>query len=102
MDTDKQAQSLSTEIAQAIEKLNIVELESELQKLQVLSQAADFWQDNQVAQDVMKRISQLEARIVPWRELEQTVADITDLIELKDASLAADLQKQLSAAQQTF
>ncbi len=102
MDLEKAAAALSTDIAQAIDRLKITELETELQKLQLLSRATDFWADNQAAQEVMKRSSQLETRIAPWRELEQTVTDISGLIELKDAALAAELQKQLAAAQHTF
>jgi peptide chain release factor 2 len=102
MDMEKRASALSTEIDQAIKRLHIAELEAELQKLQVLSQAADFWADNQAAQDIMKRISQLEARILPWRDLAQVVRDLHDLIALKDASLTDDLHKQLTAAEAIF
>ena len=102
MDLEKKALSLSTEIAQAIERLRIAELEEELQKLQLASQAADFWSDNQSAKDIMKRISQLEERITPWRELELAVSDMRDLIALKDSSLNTDLEQQLTAANKTF
>ncbi len=102
MDLEKQASTLGVDIGQAIERLHIAELETELQKLQLASQAADFWKDNLMAQDVMKQISKLEARIAPWRELELMVTDVRDLIALKDSSLTADLQQQIKAAEQTF
>ncbi len=102
MDLEKKAAALSTEIDQAIQQLHITALEDEMQKLQVVSQTADFWADNQAAQDVMKRISQLEARITPWRELALAVTDLGDLIALKDASLRADLEQQIKAAEQTL
>jgi len=102
MDLEKTADSLSKDIAQAIERLKLADLETELQKLQILSQAADFWADNLTAQDVMKRINQLESRITPWRELEQSVHDIADLIALKDETLTADLRTQLETAQSGF
>jgi peptide chain release factor 2 len=102
MDLEKAASMLSSEIAQAIDRLHIADLEAELQKLQLASQAADFWQDNLAAQEVMKQISRLEGRIAPWRELELMVRDIRDLIALNDSSLATDLQKQLAMAEQSF
>ncbi len=99
---EKKATVLKSDIAEAIGRLKLSELEAELRKLQLASQAEDFWSDNKSAQDTMKQINQLESRVNPWRELERNVLELDGLIGLKDRSLEADLHKQLEEAEASF
>lgn len=98
----KEAEALHAEVKEAVDRLDIPGLASELDDFQSASQAADFWSDNVQAQEVMKRISKLEARTRPWVELERLIQDLTDLVALGDDSLRADIEKQLQLARQTF
>lgn len=95
-DVAKQANELQTAIADAIERLAISKLETELSELRTKALAPDFWTDNVAAQETMKQISKLEARIEPWRQLEESINDVTDLADLGDESLQDDLSKQLT------
>lgn len=92
----KQAQELQTAIADAIQKLDIDVLEADLKTSQEKTKAPDFWSDNLTAQEVMKQVSKLEARITPWREVQAAIKDITELLETNDESLKHDLEKQLA------
>ena len=98
----KQAEVLSASISEACGKLDIPTLQANLDNLQKQSTATDFWAQTGKAQEVMKQISKLDARVAPWVELQKTVSDLLDLSKLQDASLQADLEKQLGEAQKTF
>ncbi len=102
MDLEKKAATLKDDIDKAAKQLQLDERASELKKLQLAAQAADFWSDNQVAQDIMKRINQLEMQVTPWLELQQLVGDVKDMIDLHDSSLDVDLNEQLKKAQETL
>lgn len=97
-----QLQSLQTALQDALERLQISALETELTQLQAQSQAADFWSDQNKAQGIMQQQSKLQARIEPWRQLEQQVTDAVELAELNDRSVQKDLQHQLTESQKAF
>ncbi|MDB5169564.1 MAG: prfB [Candidatus Saccharibacteria bacterium] len=98
----KHAQELAAAVSAAVAKLNIESLAKELGSLRAESQAADFWQEAAAAQETMKQISRLEARVQPWLELQQSIADCTELLELNDDSVQADITEQLNSASQQF
>jgi peptide chain release factor 2 len=98
----KRAVELQAEVKQAIERLKIEELSKQLGELQTASQAPDFWNDSSTAQAQMKQIAKLESRVAPWLELQKQAADITEMIELNDNSLASELDVQLNGATQKF
>ena len=98
----KKAESLLGEVNDAVAQLKISDLTDEHQRLQVLSQSPDFWQDSTAAQEVMKQLSKLEGRTQPWQALQQSIKDLVELIKLDDAGLQADIESQLDQAQQAF
>ncbi|MEK7602675.1 MAG: peptide chain release factor 2 [Patescibacteria group bacterium] len=95
----KQFNILSKEIDTATDKLAVSSLQDHLGKLQTTSQESDFWKDNSFAQDVMRQISNLQARISPWQELKQKISDAIEIAKLDDQSLLPDLNKQFLEAQ---
>lgn len=92
----EQAKQLQADIMAAAERLHIDALSEELATLQQESQAADFWQDNLHAQDVMRQIAKLEARVAPWQELIRNITDDIELLNAADASMEAELFAQIS------
>lgn len=98
----KQAAELFDAIQDALSKLNIKKLETDLLDLQKQTADPDLWQDQARAQDLMKRQSSVDGRIKPWRELEQSVQEVQELAASGDASLESDLTKQLNAAQTSY
>jgi peptide chain release factor 2 len=101
-DLQKTAKQLKTEVDQALAQLKIGELEAELIDLQKRAEAADFWSDNLAAQAVMQQISKLESRVKPWRDLEKQIRDAAELLNMDDASLMSDLEKQINTAAAEF
>jgi peptide chain release factor 2 len=98
----KRAEALRADIAAAIERLNIKELAAQLKELQDASQQPNFWDDSSAAQEHMKQIAKLEARVTPWLELEKQVADAVEMLGLDDASLKGELSVQLDGAARNF
>lgn len=92
----QKAEDLGAEIRQAAERLHLDELGKELAELKQESEAADFWQDNLRAQDVMKRIAKLEARVAPWQELLKNITDDIELLGAGDASMETELSEQIN------
>jgi peptide chain release factor 2 len=101
-DLSKQAKSLRSEVHQALERLKIEDLKTQLEDLKTTSQQPGFWNDSTRAQDVMKQIAKLEARVQPWLSLQKGIAETEELLKLNDASLKAELTKQLAELQANF
>jgi len=95
-ESQKTAEALAADIAQAAERLELGKHERELAALKTASQQPDFWQDNRRAQDAMRRIAKLEDRLAPWQDIRSRLADITELLRLGDTSMAEELRAQLT------
>ena len=80
---------------------DVPSLEAQVTALEAQSTAADFWDEPQAAQDAMRRLSTLRARIETWRGLESKVADLLELIDLAaaeaDDATAADVEHEADA-----
>ncbi len=98
----KRAGGLRREIGQAFERLQIQELSDERDKLQTVSQQPGFWGDSTKAQEQMKRLAKLEARAKPWLDLRQGIADVDEMLQLDDDSLAGELDGQLERIAKDF
>jgi peptide chain release factor 2 len=92
-----EATNLADGVKDAVTKLHIAELEQEHARLSSESQSPEFWNNPMAAQDVMKRISKLGARIQPWRLIQLALTDIMELAALGDHTLKQDLRTQLDA-----
>lgn len=101
-DLNKSITELQNLVEAAAAKLNIPSLSDELSGLQAKSQTPDFWSDSNSAQVVMKQIAKLEARVLPWRQLLQTVNDTAEIVALDDPLTTTELQLQLTVASTTF
>lgn len=101
-DEKQRANQLKTEVAQALERLKIADLQKEAEKLRADSQKADFWDDSTAAQVTMKQIAKLEARVKPWLALEKAVSEVNELLKMDDNSLSGELKTQLTKAEADF
>ncbi|MFQ6676930.1 MAG: peptide chain release factor 2 [Fidelibacterota bacterium] len=66
----------------------IFDLESkkiELEKLRLKSGAPDFWNDNNAAQAILKKISLLEKELTLWTDLETRHGDVEVLLEFAES-----------------
>jgi peptide chain release factor 2 len=94
-DIDSKTKELKTEASELMERLKIADAESEIKVLTAESKASDFWQDNKKAQDTMRRLSTLESRAKPWREIKNQINEIEEWLELDDKSVADELVQKL-------
>lgn len=98
----KRAEALHTDVAAAIDKLDLPKLEAEYKDLEARLAAPGAWNDAQAAQKTAKKLSGLKQRITPWRELEEKLKDALELAEMGDESLSSELESQLESAESTY
>jgi peptide chain release factor 2 len=98
----KAAAALQADIADAMQRLDIVDLRKQLADLRELSVHPDFWNDSERAQVIMKQIAKLESRTEPWLELQQQANELAEMLALNDASMAGELADQLAASTRQF
>ncbi len=69
--------------------------QQELARLQAQSEQADFWQDPDSAQKVMKRIAALRQVVEDWNALSQHVSYLLELAQLGDETLRSEITAEL-------
>lgn len=97
-----EASLLQEQVTDALTRIGFEKLEQRGSELGEQAKNPDLWQDNEKAQSVLREQSTLEKRLAPWRAVRQSVADVLELSQMGDASLADDLSKQLVAARAQF
>jgi peptide chain release factor 2 len=70
---------------------------SELTNLEKQSENQNLWDDHERASTVMRRLSELKDEVSLWQKLEERIKDTSELIDLKEESLQADLDLELDA-----
>ncbi|NDJ78847.1 MAG: peptide chain release factor 2 [Chloroflexi bacterium] len=78
-------------LEQLMVRLDIPRQEVELAELEKQSTQADFWDDSQVAQRIMRRISRLRESVTTWQQTQQRIQDAIELAEMGDPDLASEL-----------
>lgn len=89
--------NLQTTVRDAISRLNIVNEEKQAKQLREQTLEPDFWNDSETAGRVSQQLAELDKHIEEWRGLEKRIADAIEMVELGDASLAADIQMDIQA-----
>lgn len=102
MDIKQRSEQLAENVATAIGAIDIDALEQTRAQLQSQSSAKDFWNDQTNAQQVMKKLSDIDSEIQQWRELEKAAKEANELAKMNDESLQADLEKQLNTLEKTY
>jgi peptide chain release factor 2 len=98
----EQAEALNGEVQQASKQLRLDELAAQKKELDDAVAAPGFWDNPQKAQGIAKQQAKLEQRMTPWLDLRKNTADLLELAEIDDESMAADLEKQIAAAAEQF
>lgn len=98
----KHIASLLHDVEAAFERLEIGKKASELAAVETELAGADVWQDSDKAQATSKRQALLKKQIEPWQDLKSQLHDLSELVQLDDASLLAECQAQYEALQKTF
>lgn len=98
----EKAKKLQDAVNMAASQLRIDDSNKKLTRLKKDSQAPDFWQDNQKAQEVMKQIADLETAVSPWLYLRVSAADLVSLCEISDSQMSDELSQQLGDLEMEF
>lgn len=93
---------LKSEVTEGFDKLKLQEAENKLTLLSSKSKTTDFWNDNIAAQNVMKEISDIEAKINPWLELRKNINELEDWIASKDDSATDIIDKLLNKTEKEY
>ncbi len=101
-DIKHRSKQLEVHIEQALRKIDAPRLEREIKAAQAEMAKADFWQDNQTAQQTTQRESKLRAQLNPWQNLQKEVADVVELAAGGDTSLQAELIDQISDLEKRY
>ncbi|MFH1446532.1 MAG: peptide chain release factor 2 [Chloroflexota bacterium] len=85
-------QALKEKMLTLQEHLDLANKKAELPLLERDSETAEFWNDHEHAQSIMKRIAVLRTQIEDWSMLDKRVSDSLELAELGDESFLAELE----------
>ncbi len=70
-----------------------------MDRLEAESTAPEFWNDNQKAQEHLKRLNALKRVVIPWDAVDKETSDYLEMaemaIEAKDAELADEIESQV-------
>lgn len=69
------------------------ELEKQIQQLKLVTEGADFWQNQNNAKVVLKQLAELESKLKTFNSLN---LKLNDLIELTDLEASYELEKELN------
>lgn len=90
--------NLAGELDGILRQIRFDELESQAEQLTRQTNQPDFWQDNLKASRISQRLTKLERRLYPWRQLKNEISELEELVQLGDDSLEDDLDRQLAEA----
>lgn len=96
------ALELQKQITGALERIGFEKLEQHKRELDAQAADPNLWQHAESAQKLMREQAALEKRLHPWRLMRQSAAEVLELLEMHDASLTADLDRQLQTAEAQF
>jgi peptide chain release factor 2 len=94
--------SLKSEVDDAIKRLSIGELSAQADEIRLETQKADFWQDSELAQKQMKKLSVLEKKTEKWLNIKNDIDEMVELANLDDSQTTVELASQLEAVQERY
>ncbi|MEI6228941.1 MAG: peptide chain release factor 2 [Candidatus Saccharibacteria bacterium] len=98
----KQVKNLLTQIDAAFSKLNIIDKQNEIAELSEQMSSPEIWNNPSDAQAKSKQLAALMNMVDPWVTIRAQAADIVELIELGDESLAVEFAGQIDAMEVEF
>lgn len=96
----KRLANLNNDFQATIETIDIASQQLELQDQEQQLSQPEIWNDPAEATRLNKSFSKLRATIEPWTTLQAQLADIQELMELGDDSLATEFEGQIVAMEQ--
>lgn len=101
-DTVKQLKVLDKEVTKALKQIDADNLASQIKNLHQKTLAADFWQNQLIAQKVNRQLSKLTNKLEPWVDLKKQLAECIELANLADNDMNKEVQKQAADLEAQF
>jgi peptide chain release factor 2 len=98
----KRLEILQREVAKAYATLEIDKKALQLQEFEAELNTPEIWNNPAYAQEKSKQLAALRAMVEPWQTLTAQIADLKELMELGDDSLAQEFDGQISAMETEF
>ncbi|HNZ27277.1 MAG TPA: peptide chain release factor 2 [Spirochaetota bacterium] len=87
--------SLSEKCGNYIDRIDLDKQNREILALDELTKNDDFWNDQDRAKNILKKINSIKKRIEPWQELKAEVEDLTTLYELAVEEDKPEYEKEI-------
>ncbi len=102
----KELQAFEQKIDSTIQLLKIDEMKIEKQNLEAEMQTPGFWDNQEKATRVSKRVSEITDEIFTWEKIKSNVVEllllVQDLEQQPDAEMEIELKKQIAQLQKQF
>lgn len=98
----KKVESLKSSLNDAFDRLKVDAKQNELIEIDKQLADSNIWNDAEKAQNLSKRAAALRAQIEPWQDLRGQLNDIEELLGLEDASLAGEIEQQLTSIETRY
>ena len=95
----KRAEELLRQVNAAYESLHIDAKFAELAAIDAQLADSNVWANPERAQVLSKQSAALKSQVEPWQILRSQVADLLELMELGDESLALEFEQQITACE---
>ena len=92
-----QLNAMKTQIDGLMERLNIPGKVERANSLEKQASASGFWNDQEIAQRIMREMSRLRAEADRWQKIAGRVNDTLELAELGGESLAEELSEEVES-----
>ncbi|MCL2444639.1 peptide chain release factor 2 [Candidatus Saccharibacteria bacterium] len=98
----KQLAALQSDFTSAYDRLNIPAKLSEISTLESEVNTPEIWNNPDHARTKTEQLHQLNQLVQPWQTMRVQLDDLTELIDLADESLDAEISAQLTAIATEF
>jgi len=95
-------QTLQTQVAEALVRLNAEETQQEITQLEELMASPSFWDNQEQARADSKKHAKLSKKINPWLDLRRRVSDAIELAAISDKSMEQELTKDLAELESEY
>ncbi|MDO4979030.1 MAG: peptide chain release factor 2 [Candidatus Saccharibacteria bacterium] len=98
----KKLGALATELEEAWTKLNIDAKLVEKSELEKQVSEPEIWSNPENAKNLNQKLARLTEETEPWELLKTQTADLSDILELGDKDLLAEVENQLTSMEENF
>ena len=95
-ETSKQIENIKNKLAEIKETLSIDKLEEELKILEKETLTQEFWNDSENMPKVLSKINNLKKKITSYKNIENEIKTLSEMLELVAEEEDSDLEKEIS------